>query len=112
MFSQWLVAYHTHTNTSALTAVLGWLFGVFLFRIICLILKILRNVFSVFPDECKDCHDQQKSPPTAAVHPDVEAAVAEGTLKERPAEEVAARIAQQNQDEQDVVAGGHSSPLS
>lgn len=32
-------------------------------------------------------------------------ATAEGTLKERPAEEVAARIAQQNQEEQDIVTG-------
>lgn len=61
--------------------------------------------FSVFPDECKDCHDQKKSPPTAAVQPNMEAAMAEGILKERPAEEVAARIAQQNQEEQDIVAG-------
>lgn len=29
----------------------------------------------------------------------------EGILKERPAEEVAARIAQQNQEEQDIIAG-------
>lgn len=31
--------------------------------------------------------------------------MAEGILKERPAEEVAARIAQQNQEEQDIIAG-------
>lgn len=59
---------------------------------------------SIFPDECKDCHDQKKSPVTTTVQPNVEA-TAEGTLKERPAEEVAARIAQQNQEEQDIVAG-------
>ncbi|CAF94562.1 unnamed protein product, partial [Tetraodon nigroviridis] len=55
-------------------------------------------------DECKDCHDQKKSPAIATVQPNTEAAVAEGKLKERPADEVAARIAQQNQEEQDVVA--------
>lgn len=58
----------------------------------------------MFPDECKDCHDQ-KSPAAAAAQPTMEAAVAEETLKERPAEEVAARIAQQNQEEQDIIAG-------
>lgn len=60
---------------------------------------------SVFPDECKDCHDQKKSPATATVQPSMEAAMAEGILKERPAEEVAARIAQQNQEERDIAAG-------
>lgn len=64
----------------------------------------------VFLDECKDCHDQKKSPGTATVQPDVEAAMAEGILKERPAEEVAARIAQRNQEEQDIVAGGLAIP--
>lgn len=73
-------------------------------RIIYLTLKILRYM-SVFPDECKDCHDQKKSPATATVQPNMEADMAEGILKERPAEEVAARIAQQNQQEQDIVAG-------
>ncbi|TNM99043.1 hypothetical protein fugu_013607 [Takifugu bimaculatus] len=55
-------------------------------------------------DECKDCHNHPKTPEAAAVQSKVEAAVAEGILKERPAEEVAARIAQQNQEEQDIIA--------
>lgn len=63
------------------------------------------KIYVLFPDECKDCHDQKKSPATATVQPNMEAAMAEGILKERPAEEVAARIAQQNQEEQDIVAG-------
>lgn len=59
----------------------------------------------VFPDECKDCHDQEKTPAAATVQSNTEAAVAEGILKERPAEEVAARIAQKNQEEQEIIAG-------
>lgn len=59
---------------------------------------------SVFPDDCKDCHDPKKSPAMTTVQP-MEAASAGGTLKERPAEEVAARIAKKNQEEQDIVAG-------
>lgn len=47
-------------------------------------------------EECKECHDH-KDNPAAAVHPDTEA------LKERPVEEVAARLAQQDQKEQDIV---------
>lgn len=59
----------------------------------------------VFPDECKGCHDQEKTPAAATVQSNTQAAVEEGILKERPAEEVAARIAQQNQEEQDIIAG-------
>lgn len=78
-------AYHLY-DTSALKTIICW--------------GVWRAVF-VFPDECKDCHD----PEAATVQSKVEAAVAEGILKERPAEEVAARIAQQNQEEQDIIAG-------
>lgn len=67
-------------------------------------MKSLRAVF-VLPDECKDCHDPRKTPAAAIVQSNTEAAEAEGILKERPAEEVAARIAQQNQEEQDIVTG-------
>uniref|UniRef100_A0A8C2WSC8 MICOS complex subunit MIC60 n=1 Tax=Cyclopterus lumpus TaxID=8103 RepID=A0A8C2WSC8_CYCLU len=50
-------------------------------------------------DECKECHDHQEPPVTAMVHPDAEA-----PLRERPVEEVAARLAQQDLEEQDTVA--------
>lgn len=49
--------------------------------------------------ECKECHDHKEPPVTAVVHPDAEA-----PLRERPVEEVAARLAQQDQEEQDTVA--------
>lgn len=48
-------------------------------------------------EECKECHGHKDTPAAAAVHPDTEA------LKERPVEEVAARLAQQDQEEQDIV---------
>lgn len=47
-------------------------------------------------EECKECHEH-KDNSAAAVHLDTEA------LKERPVEEVAARLAQQDQKEQDIV---------
>uniref|UniRef100_A0AAQ6IE73 MICOS complex subunit MIC60 n=1 Tax=Anabas testudineus TaxID=64144 RepID=A0AAQ6IE73_ANATE len=47
-------------------------------------------------EECKECHEH-KDPVAAAVHHDTEA------LKERPVEEVAARLAQQDRDEHDIV---------
>ncbi|XP_034399380.1 MICOS complex subunit MIC60 isoform X2 [Cyclopterus lumpus] len=50
-------------------------------------------------EECKECHDHQEPPVTAMVHPDAEA-----PLRERPVEEVAARLAQQDLEEQDTVA--------
>ncbi|TNN58300.1 MICOS complex subunit Mic60 [Liparis tanakae] len=50
-------------------------------------------------EECKECHDHTEPPVTAEVQPDVEA-----PLRERPVEEVAARLAQQDLEEQDTVA--------
>lgn len=47
-------------------------------------------------EECKECHEH-KDNAAAAAHHDTEA------LRERPVEEVAARLAQQDQQEQDVV---------
>ncbi|XP_044062202.1 MICOS complex subunit MIC60 [Siniperca chuatsi] len=55
-------------------------------------------------EECKDCHDHKDAPVTAAVHPDAESPAAAEPLKERPVEEVAARLAQQDQEEQDILA--------
>lgn len=49
-------------------------------------------------EECKECHDHEDTSVTAVVHPDTE------PLKERPVEEVTARLAQQYQEEQDVLA--------
>uniref|UniRef100_A0A4W6D9W4 MICOS complex subunit MIC60 n=1 Tax=Lates calcarifer TaxID=8187 RepID=A0A4W6D9W4_LATCA len=46
-------------------------------------------------EECKE---------TAAVQPDTESPAAAEPIKERPVEEVAARLAQQDQEEQDIVA--------
>eukprot|EP00064_Thunnus_orientalis_P010437 superscaffoldBa00001422_g10463 len=53
-------------------------------------------------EECKECHDHEDTPVTAGVHPDIESA--REPLKERPVEEVAARLAQQDQEEQDLLA--------
>lgn len=53
-------------------------------------------------EECKECHDH-KDPP-AVVHPNTESPVATEPLKERPVEEVAARLAKQDQEEQDILA--------
>lgn len=46
-------------------------------------------------EECKECHEHKDN--AAAAHHDTEA------LRERPVAEVAARLAQQDQQEQDVV---------
>ncbi|XP_070692719.1 MICOS complex subunit MIC60 [Pempheris klunzingeri] len=54
--------------------------------------------------ECKDCHGHEDAPVTAVVHPDTESPAATEPLKERPVEEVTARLAQQDQEEQDVLA--------
>lgn len=40
---------------------------------------------------------------TAEVHPDTESPAATEPLKERPVEEVAARLAQQDQEEEDIL---------
>lgn len=55
-------------------------------------------------EECKDCHDPENPPETAAVHPDAELHAVAEPLKERPVEEVAARLAQQDQEEQHIFA--------
>lgn len=53
----------------------------------------------VFPDECKEYHVERDIP----VQPDTKFGVGKEILKERPLEEVAARLAQQDQEEQDVI---------
>ncbi|XP_035525540.1 MICOS complex subunit MIC60 [Morone saxatilis] len=53
-------------------------------------------------EECKDCHELQDTSATAAVHPDTESPAATEPLKERPVEEVAAILAQQDQEDQDI----------
>ncbi|XP_028272106.1 MICOS complex subunit MIC60 [Parambassis ranga] len=53
-------------------------------------------------EECKECHDHKDVPVAADVHPDAET-VASGHLKERQEEEVAARLAQQDQEEQEIL---------
>ncbi|XP_042349449.1 MICOS complex subunit MIC60 isoform X2 [Plectropomus leopardus] len=54
--------------------------------------------------ECKDCHAHEDTPVTAAVVPDTESSAEPEPLKERPVEEVAARLAQQDQEELDTLA--------
>ncbi|XP_068450686.1 MICOS complex subunit MIC60 isoform X2 [Clinocottus analis] len=49
--------------------------------------------------ECKECHDHKEPPVTAVIEPHAEA-----PLRERSVEEVSARLAQQDQEEQDTVA--------
>lgn len=51
-------------------------------------------------EDCRECHDHQETTVTAAVHQDTP----EEPLKERPVEEVAARLAQQDQEEQEILA--------
>ncbi|XP_041845967.1 MICOS complex subunit MIC60 isoform X2 [Melanotaenia boesemani] len=53
-------------------------------------------------EDCKECHEHGVLTETPSVHP-MSAGLSE-PLRERPVEEVAARLAQQDQDEQDVVA--------
>ena len=55
-------------------------------------------------EECKECHDHKDNPVTAVVQPDTESPKRAEPMKERPVEEVAARLAQQDQEEQDIVA--------
>lgn len=55
-------------------------------------------------EECKECHDHKDTPKTAAVHLDTESPVATEPLKERPVEEVTARLAQQDQKDLDTLA--------
>lgn len=63
----------------------------------------MKTVFLCSPEECKECHDHTVTTETAAVHHTSESPAAAEPLKERPGEEVAARLAQQDQDEQDLV---------
>ncbi len=57
-------------------------------------------------EECKDCHDHEDTPVTAVVYPDTELLAATEPLKERPVEEVTARLAQQDQEEKDILTCG------
>lgn len=56
-----------------------------------------------FPEECKDCHDHKDTLVTTVVHPEKESPAAKELMKERPVEEVAARLAQQDKEEQDIL---------
>lgn len=55
-------------------------------------------------EDCKDCRDHKDNQVTAVVHPDTESPAATEPPKERPVEEVAARLAQQDQEEHDILA--------
>lgn len=54
-------------------------------------------------EECKECHHHQDTPETTA-HPDTETPAASEPMRERPVEEVTAILAQQDKEEQEVVA--------
>ncbi|XP_053284727.1 MICOS complex subunit MIC60 isoform X1 [Pleuronectes platessa] len=54
-------------------------------------------------EECKDCYDHQDTPETA-VYTDTESPAASEPMRERPVEEVAAILAQQDKEEQEIVA--------
>lgn len=56
-----------------------------------------------FPEECKDCDDHRDTLVTTAVHPEKESPAAKELIKERPVEEVVARLAQQDKEEQDIL---------
>ncbi|XP_028315923.1 MICOS complex subunit MIC60 [Gouania willdenowi] len=53
-------------------------------------------------EECTECHHQEQEKPAVMV--DVEPSTAEEPLRERPVEEVTARLAQQDQEELDTLA--------
>ncbi|XP_076594899.1 MICOS complex subunit MIC60 isoform X5 [Chaetodon auriga] len=55
-------------------------------------------------EECQDSHDHKDKLVTAVVHSDTESPAAVESLKERPAEEVATRLAQQEQEEMDTLS--------
>ncbi|XP_019737204.1 MICOS complex subunit MIC60 isoform X1 [Hippocampus comes] len=55
-------------------------------------------------EECKECHNHKVTAETAAVSTEIESVAAAEPLKERPVEEVTARLAQQDLDEQEIVA--------
>lgn len=52
-------------------------------------------------DDCKDCHDLKNVQVTGEVQSNEP--VVKEPLKERPVEEVAARLAQQDQEETDIL---------
>uniref|UniRef100_UPI003AB08FF3 MICOS complex subunit MIC60-like n=1 Tax=Centroberyx gerrardi TaxID=166262 RepID=UPI003AB08FF3 len=56
-------------------------------------------------EECKECHHHDDTSVTVTVEPgDVSPVATEELLKERPVHEVAARLAQRDQEEQDILA--------
>ncbi|XP_070818825.1 MICOS complex subunit MIC60 isoform X2 [Chaetodon trifascialis] len=55
-------------------------------------------------EECQDSHDHKDTLVTAVVHSDAESPAAVEPIKERPVEEVAARLAQQEQEEMDTLS--------
>lgn len=55
-------------------------------------------------EECKECHEHKETPVTTAVLPEMESPATSETLTERPVEEVTARLAQQDKEEQDILA--------
>lgn len=55
-------------------------------------------------EECKDCHAHQDAPVAAVVPSESTLPILEQPLKERPVEEVTARLAQQDQEEQHMLA--------
>ncbi|KAM4733131.1 MICOS complex subunit MIC60 isoform 2-T2 [Anableps anableps] len=55
-------------------------------------------------EDCKECNGHNVALETAAVLQDTESGGTAEPLKERSAEEVAARLAQQNQEEKDIIA--------
>ncbi|KAI3352101.1 hypothetical protein L3Q82_020922 [Scortum barcoo] len=58
---------------------------------------------AVVKEECKECHGHEDTSKTAVVHPDTESPAAAEPLKERPVEEVTARLAQQDLEEEDIL---------
>ncbi|XP_068181695.1 MICOS complex subunit MIC60 isoform X2 [Antennarius striatus] len=60
-------------------------------------------------EECKDCAGGERQLLTAGIQPDTESSSDSPPLEERPAEEVTARLAQQEQDERDALASVSSS---
>ncbi|XP_038132110.1 MICOS complex subunit MIC60 isoform X2 [Cyprinodon tularosa] len=55
-------------------------------------------------EECKECSDHNVTMETASVPHEAQSAVTSEPLKERPVEEVAARLAQQDQEDKDTLA--------
>ncbi|XP_061541261.1 MICOS complex subunit MIC60 isoform X2 [Phycodurus eques] len=54
-------------------------------------------------EACKECHDHRVTPETAAVSNEIRTVTAVEPLKERPVEEVTARLAQQDRDEKEML---------